>query len=59
MLDLDGFVKMMIPIYNKYFTHNEIRELIRFYESSIGKKLLEVTSGINQDSYTAGEQWGY
>ena len=57
-LDLDGFVRLMIPIYDKHFTHNDIIELIRFYESPIGRKFLEVTPAFTRDSYLVGEQWG-
>ena len=57
-LDLDRFVTLMVPIYDKHFTHNDIGELIRFYESPIGKKFLEVTPAFTRDSYIVGEQWG-
>ena len=57
-LDLDAFVRLMIPIYDKHFTQNDIRELIRFYESPIGRKFLEVTPAFTRDSYLVGEQWG-
>lgn len=30
-------------IYEKFFSHEEIKDLIRFYESPTGKKLLEIT----------------
>ena len=57
-LDIDRFVTLMVPLYDKYFTHNDIKELIRFYESQIGKKYLEVTPAFTRDSYIVGEQWG-
>ena len=57
-IDLDSFVNMLIPIYDKHFSHNDIKELIQFYESSIGKKYLEATPSITQESYRAGEEWG-
>ena len=49
---------MLIPIYDKHFSHNDIKELIQFYESPIGKKYLEATPSITQESYRAGEEWG-
>lgn len=35
--------KEMVGIYDKIFTHEEIKDLIRFYESPTGKKMLEKT----------------
>jgi hypothetical protein len=39
----------MIKIYDKHFTHDEIKELITFYESPVGKKMLEKTPEITKD----------
>jgi hypothetical protein len=57
-LDMDSFVELFIPLYDKYFTHDEIKGLIQFYESPTGKKLLEVTPLIAQESYGIGQAWG-
>ena len=57
-LDTNSFVEMLIPIYDKHFSHDDIKELIQFYESPIGKKLLNVSPSITQDSYRVGEEWG-
>ncbi|MDR0732081.1 MAG: DUF2059 domain-containing protein [Treponema sp.] len=57
-LDMDGFVDLFIPVYDKYFTHDEIKGLLQFYESPVGRKLLAVTPLITQDSYGIGQTWG-
>lgn len=54
----NDFIEMIIPIYDKYFSHDDIKSLIKFYESPIGKKLVKVTPMLTQDSYYAGEKWG-
>ena len=51
--------ELNVPIYDKYLTHDEIKEIIRFYESPTGKKLIEALPQISQESYQSGEQWGY
>ena len=33
--DINEFIEMIIPIYEKHFTHEEIKQLIAFYESPI------------------------
>jgi hypothetical protein len=57
-LDLDYFVNLLIPIYDRHFSHDDIKELIQFHESPIGRKLLEATPQITQESYVAGQEWG-
>lgn len=39
----------MVKIYDKHFTQDEIKELIKFYESSIGKKMIEKTPDLTKD----------
>jgi len=39
----------MVQVYDKHFTQEEIQGLIKFYESSIGQKLLEKTPEISKD----------
>jgi hypothetical protein len=57
-LDIDGFVNLFIPVYDKHFSHDDIKKLIQFYESPIGKKSLDVMPLITQESYHIGEEWG-
>ena len=41
--------KEVVPVYDKYFTHKEIKGLVRFYESKLGKKTLSNTPYIAGD----------
>jgi uncharacterized protein len=43
----------MVQIYDNHFTHQEIKDLIAFYESSTGQKMLEVTPEISKDLMNA------
>ncbi len=56
--DVNEFIEMIIPIYDKHFTHEEIKQLIAFYESPIGKKMIKVQPQLMMDSMAAGEEWG-
>lgn len=42
-----------VNIYDKYLTHNEVKELIKFYKTPAGKKLIQVTLDISSDSMKA------
>lgn len=39
----------MLPLYDKHFTHQEIKDLIWFYESPTGKKILEKSPELTQE----------
>ena len=58
-VDTNKITEMNIPVYDKYLTADEIKETIKFYESAVGKKLIEALPKILEETYTAGEQWGY
>ena len=50
--------KKMIPLYKKNFTHEEIKKLIDFYQSPLGKKLTEGTTKIGKESIQIAQTWG-
>ncbi len=50
--------ELVVPIYSKYFTDEEISQLIQFYKSPIGQKMVEKLPLVSQDSYQAGVNWG-
>jgi hypothetical protein len=39
-MPFDELIQVMIPVYQRHFDHAEMQELIRFYSSPAGKKLL-------------------
>lgn len=54
----DELVSLIVPVYQKHFTEKEIRQLIKFYKSPIGRKVIQSLPQITQDSMDAGQQWG-
>jgi hypothetical protein len=51
-------IDLVAPIYAKYYTEDELVQLIQFYKTPLGKKVIETLPMITQDSYSAGEEWG-
>lgn len=51
-------IETVTPIYKKHFTHADIKALIAFYNSDIGKKLARKTPLITQESMLAGQKMG-
>jgi hypothetical protein len=54
----EDLVDLVVPIYVKYLTLDDMQQLATFYESPLGKKLRQVQPAIVQDSMSAGQQWG-
>jgi hypothetical protein len=56
--EVKELTKQMVPLYKKHFTHEDVKELINFYESPIGKKLVTKTPLLTQESMQFSQQWG-
>lgn len=54
----EKFAELYVPIYSKYYTEAEIDDLIKFYQTPIGKKTLEVMPLILKESMKAGAKMG-
>jgi hypothetical protein len=54
----DELMKAILPIYDKHFTHQEIRQLIAFYQSPLGRKISTTLPEIQRESIEAGRAWG-
>lgn len=48
----------MAEIYMAEFTHDEIKELLKFYSTPVGKKIADKTSILSQKGMVAGQAWG-
>jgi hypothetical protein len=57
-LKTSDLIEKVIPIYDKQLSAAEIKDLIKFYETPTGKKLIQVMPAITQESMVVGQQWG-
>jgi len=55
---VDELQSMLLPIYNDLFTHEEIKELVAFYETETGIKMARLTNEITFRSTKVGEDFG-
>jgi uncharacterized protein len=55
---LVGLYDKMAGLYMKEFTQDEIKELIAFYHSDLGKKLAEKQLNLTQQAMIFGQSWG-
>ena len=47
-----------VPLYAKHFTQNEVKSLIAFYKTSLGKKIIKTMPVIMNEGMLLGQAWG-
>ncbi len=57
-VDEQSLIDLIIPIYKKHYTPEDVKALIAFYQTPIGKKTIAVLPKITADSMIAGRAWG-
>lgn len=55
---INDLTEMLVPAYSKYMTIKDLRELIKFYKTPVGRKFAKSTPLIMQESMQIGQQWG-
>lgn len=53
-----AFIDMIVPIYDKHFSKEDIEKLIEFYQTDVGQKYVEKLPTLTKESMEAGRQWG-
>lgn len=56
--DTQSLLSKTMPIYDKHFTHEEIKGLIAFYQTPLGAKVVEKMPAVAQESMAVGMEWG-
>jgi hypothetical protein len=57
-MSAQSLLDKMIPIYDKYFTLEELKETNKFYSSPVGQGLVTKLPIIMQESSSVGKEWG-
>lgn len=56
--NVDQLVDLLVPVYQKQFTEEDVKAFLEFYNSPAGKKLISKQPEIMQESMIIGQQWG-
>ena len=48
----------MIPVYDKYFSNEEVKDIVKFYNSQIGKKMIKTMPMMMQEQMMISQEWG-
>ena len=51
-------IELIIPVYSKYYSDDEIKQLTELYGTPLGHKMILVTPKIMAESQEAGGKWG-
>jgi len=53
-----ALTERLIPVYEKYYTVEDMQALIAFFRSPVGKKLLSTQPELSRESMKIGQEWG-
>lgn len=54
----EDLVNMVVPVYDRNFTAEEIEGMIAFYSSPVGQKVIAKLPVVMQESMQLGQTWG-
>ncbi len=54
----EDLIELILPIYEKHFTAEEVRQLIAFYQTPLGKKVIGELPRVQEEAAEVGQQWG-
>jgi hypothetical protein len=57
-MDVKVLIEKIIPIYDKYYSIDDLKAVNAFYESPAGQKVLSVMPQVMQESMQIGREWG-
>ncbi|MEC5384746.1 DUF2059 domain-containing protein [Uliginosibacterium sp. H3] len=52
-----GLLDRQVPIYSAHFTHAEVKQLLAFYNTAVGKKLVSQSGDVTRGSIQASQEW--
>jgi len=57
-INADDLINLTIPVYAKYYTEEDLDQIVAFYKTPAGRKVISVTPQIVQESMMLGREWG-
>ena len=55
---LPSFYEKLAKVYMEVYTPQDVKEMIKFYESPTGKKMASKAGELTEKSQAAGQEWG-
>ena len=57
-IDTKALIDLIVPIYDKYLSDEDVRGLIAFYGTPLGQKTIDTLPKIMGEAQDAGRKWG-
>lgn len=54
----EDMINLIIPVYERFYSEEDIDNMIIFYNTPTGKKMIQVLPDLTQESMRVGQQWG-
>lgn len=51
-------LELIIPVYDKYYSLEDLKQINAFYESPSGQRMVQVSPEVMKESMQIGQQWG-
>lgn len=55
---MDDLATLLTPVYQKQLTESDLKKIIEFYDTPIGRKYASAAPTIMQESMQVGQEWG-
>ena len=57
-MDVSELIEKLIPLYDKYYSLEDLRALNKFYASDVGQRVIATAPKIMKESMAIGMEWG-
>lgn len=57
-VNFDELVELVVPIYDKYFTEEDIKVMLDYYNTPTGRKVTATTTQMTKEKMTVMQAWG-
>jgi hypothetical protein len=54
----DELVVLIIPVYDKYYTQEDLDGMIAFYRMPVGQKVIRTLPDVSREGFNVGQEWG-
>lgn len=55
---MSTLVDRLLPVYDKYYSKEDVKGLIQFYQTPLGQRVIATLPGLSHDSQVVGSAWG-
>jgi len=54
----DELIVLIMPVYDKYYTQEDLDGMIAFYRTPVGQKVIATLPDVSREGFNVGQEWG-